>query len=85
MSERKQRNAAYRRDAARQRAENARERAARQRRHGNEEIARVHERSANTQDHAADIAEGERRADTLIEGDQLAKESRTGQAKSRTA
>jgi precorrin-4 methylase len=69
MSERIQRNARARRDAARERAEKARERAARNRSVGDARVARLHEGSAAAHDAAADAAEELRQADIAVEGD----------------
>jgi hypothetical protein len=71
MSKKVQRSAADRRDAARERAENARQRAVRQRDLGDSLLARLHDESAVAQDAAADAAEAQRLADVAIEGDQL--------------
>jgi len=71
MSERVQRNARGRRDAARQREQNARERAELNREQGNELLRRRHDAAADSQAAAAGAAEHLRRADVDREGEQL--------------
>lgn len=71
MSERVQRQARERRDAAREREANARERAARNRERGEQLIARRHEHAADRQAISAEAAEEARLADVAIEGEQL--------------
>jgi hypothetical protein len=70
VSEKIQRGAAERRDAARRRAANARARAEKQE---DPELERLHRRSADLQESAAEDAEALRLADVAIEGDQLNK------------
>ncbi len=71
MSEKLQRRAVDRRNAARDRADRARDRAARQRASGDQLLADQHEQAALTQDRAAERAEAERIADVRVEGEQL--------------
>ena len=71
MSERVQRRAADRRDAAEQRAANAAARAERNRELGEDFLARRHELAAERQAAAADAAERERLADAAVEGEKL--------------
>jgi hypothetical protein len=87
MSERVQRQARERRDAAREREANARERAARNRERGEQLLARRHEHAADRQAASAEAAEESRLADVAIEGEQLAEpeppRSRTRRARER--
>jgi hypothetical protein len=71
MSERIQRQARDRRDAAREREQNARERAARSRERGEQLVARRHEHAAERQAASADAAEQTRLADVAVEGERL--------------
>jgi hypothetical protein len=71
MSERVQRQARDRRDAAWEREENARERASRSRERGEQLAARRHEHAADRQAASAQAAEAVRLADVAIEGEQL--------------
>jgi hypothetical protein len=84
MSERVQRQARDRRDAAREREENARERAARNRERGEELLARRHEQAADRQAAAAHAAEKARLADVAVEGEQLG-EPEPGRKRARRA
>jgi len=82
MSERVQRQARERRDAAREREANARERAARNRERGEQLLARRHEHAADRQAASAEAAEEARLADVAIEGEQLGEpESLRGRAR----
>jgi hypothetical protein len=71
MSERVQRRAADRRDAAEERAANAAVRAERNRERGEDFLARRHEGAAECQQAAADAAERMRLADVAVEGERL--------------
>jgi hypothetical protein len=71
VSEKVQRRAAERRDAARDRADRARDRAARQRADGDALLADAHEEAAEEQDRVAGRAEAQRIADVDLEGEQL--------------
>ena len=71
MSERVQRGAVQRREAAKARERAARDRAEQSREMGEQMTARRHERSADAQAEAADSAERQRLADVAIEGEML--------------
>jgi hypothetical protein len=76
MSERIQRRAAQRRDAAQEREARARERAERSRDRGDERAGRVHDQTAFCHAKAADAAETARIADARVEGERLARRKR---------
>jgi hypothetical protein len=71
MSERIQKNAKHRADAARQREQNARQRARSNEERGDLEMARLHRNSADLQADAAVDAETLLELDREVEGDQL--------------
>jgi hypothetical protein len=71
VSERIQRRARDRRDAASERAANARERAQANHERGDEFLARLHQDNADQQEAAAAAAERLRQTDVAIEGDRL--------------
>jgi hypothetical protein len=78
MSERVQRQARDRRDAAREREQNARERAARNRERGEQLAARRHEHAAERQAASAETAEHARLADAAVEGERLGEPAPAG-------
>jgi hypothetical protein len=71
VSERRQREARDRRDAAQEREADARERASVHRKRGEGRLVRLHEDAADRQAESAEQAEQLREADVRIEGDQL--------------
>jgi hypothetical protein len=76
MSEQIQRNAHNRADAARDREERARERARANRERGEDQMARIHQATAELHADAATAADTLLELDQALEGDQLPQDER---------